>query len=414
MAEHTLKKPLEIDVAAGSATADPFPVLARLRDAGEVVPIRVPFLGRAWTTTSHGAAETLLKDQARFVSEGRNAGVPGIERILWWMPGSLKVLADNMLLKDEPDHKRLRTLVNHAFARRGILEMRDDVTRIADRLIDGFGEGPVDLVEAYARALPLDVICELLGLPDSDRADFAEWTRAIALIGSPFGVIRMVRSLGRFVRYMREQIDLARQDPRPGLISALVEAEADGDRLSEDELVAMVATLLVAGFETTTHLISGGLHALESHPEQKAWLLADPDARIEQAVEELLRYCSPVQSTKQRFVAADTVLAGQPLRRGELILANLAAANADPAVFEAPDTLRPDRFPNPHLSFGSGIHFCLGLQLARLEAQVAITRLYARLPELALRAPEPGDRLKRYGLRGFSRLVMEPSTLSRP
>ncbi|MEM7767061.1 MAG: cytochrome P450 [Pseudomonadota bacterium] len=404
---HSLKRPLATDIAGISARPDPFPALAELRAAGPVVPARVPFVGRAWTTTSHAAAEAVLKGKDQFVSEGRNAGVPGIERVLWWMPRSLKVLADNMLLKDEPDHRRLRTLVNHAFARRGILEMRGDVTALADRLIDGFGSGPVDLVEAYARQLPLDVICELLGLPDSDRPQFIGWARSIGQISGPLGVLRMMGSLSRFVRYIREQIESSRHSPRPGLIAPLVEAEEDGDRLTEDEMVAMVATLLVAGFETTTHLIAGSVYALETHPEQKAWLLADPEARIEQAVEELLRFWTPVQSTKQRFVAQDCVLDGQPLARGDLIFAHLGAANADPAVFDAPETLQLDRFPNPHLAFGSGIHFCLGLQLARLEAQVAITRLYARHPGLTLRQPASGDWLKRYGLRGFKALHID-------
>jgi len=406
---HALKRPLTIDIVASVARPDPFPAYAELRSAGAIVPMRVPFLGRAWMTATHAAAEAVLKDKNRFVSEGRNAGVPGIERITWWMPGSLKVLADNMLLKDEPDHRRLRTLVNSAFARRGILEMRGDVTALADRLIDGFGSGPVDIVETYARQLPLDVICELLGLPVADRARFIVWARSIGMISGPLGVLHMMGSLGRFVRYIREQVDAARRHPRPGLLSALVEAEVEGDRLSEDEMVAMVATLLVAGFETTTHLIVGGLHALETNPDQKAWLLADPDARIEQAVEELLRYWSPVQSTKQRFVADDIVIEGQPLARGDLILAHLGAANADPAVFDSPDTLRLDRFPNPHLSFGSGIHFCLGLQLARLEAQVAITRLYARYPGLRIEMSSPSRWMKRFGLRGFRSL---PVTLA--
>ncbi len=413
MQARTLRHTYRQDIAAISALADPFPALDELRAAGPVVPVRVPFIGRAWLTTTHAAAEAMLKDKVGFVSEGTNAGVPGIERFVWWMPGPIRLMMNNMLLKDEPDHGRLRRLVNAAFERRGIAAMAGAIAELADRRIDAFGSGPVDLVADYARLLPLDVISELLGLPEEHRADFAQWTRAIAEIAGPASMVRMMGGLGRLVRYIRTEIEASRQAPRPGLISGLVAAEADGDRLSEDELIAMVASLLVAGYETTTHLIAGGLHALETHPDRKAWLLADPDSRIGPAVEELLRYCSPVQTTKQRFVACDTVFQGQSLRRGELILAHLGAANSDPAVFADPHSLQLDRFPNPHIAFGSGIHFCLGLQLARLEARIAIARLYARCPGLVLQSGGGEERMKRFGLRGFRRLVVDAGGLAR-
>jgi cytochrome P450 len=163
--------------------------------------------------------------------------------------------------------------------------------------------------------------------------------------------------------------------------------------------MSMIVLLLIAGFETTTHLISDGVWALEQNPEQKAWLLADPAARMERAVEELARFCSPVQSTKPRYVARDAVFFGQPLKRGELVMALVAAANADPAAFEAPEKLRLDRFPNPHLVFSSGVHFCLGQQLARVETQVALTRLYARFPNLQL-TPGRIEWIERLGIRG--------------
>ncbi len=166
----------------------------------------------------------------------------------------------------------------------------------------------------------------------------------------------------------------------------------------------MVFLLLIAGFETTTHLIATNVVALEQHPDQRDWLLADPEARIERAVEELARFTTPVQMTKPRYVARDLELEGRPLRRGDLITGFLAAANHDPAVFDAPDQLRLDRFPNPHLVFGSGIHFCLGMQLARVEVQAALTRLYDRLPGLAIPEPEQLDWIPRLGLSGVASL----------
>jgi cytochrome P450 len=219
-----------------------------------------------------------------------------------------------------------------------------------------------------------------------------------------FGLFTMIGSIGKITAYVRGQIEECRRNPRPGLISELIRAEEDGDQLDENELLSMVLLLLVAGFETTTHLISDSLLALERHPDQKAWLFADPAARMERAVEELARYNSPVQSTKPMFVAKDTMFFGQQLRRGEIAMALVAAANADPAEFDRPDQLHLDRFPNPHLVFSSGIHFCLGMQLARVEAQVALSRLYARYPRLEIVAPDKPQWIARFGIRGLKAL----------
>ncbi|MCP4319425.1 MAG: cytochrome P450, partial [Hyphomicrobiales bacterium] len=179
----------------------------------------------------------------------------------------------------------------------------------------------------------------------------------------------------------------------------------------EDELVSMVFLLLVAGFETTTHLIADSVITLERNPEQKAVLLADPEKRMERAVEELARYNSPVQSTKPRYVSKDMVFFGQPLKRGDIIMAMIASANSDPGEFSDADQLQLDRFPNPHLVFSSGIHFCLGLQLARVETQSALARLYGRFPDLQIAAPEDLPWIERLGIRGVSAL---PVRLNRP
>jgi cytochrome P450 len=210
--------------------------------------------------------------------------------------------------------------------------------------------------------------------------------------------------LDKLLAYLRKEIEVCRRAPRPGLISELVRAEEDGDKLSEDELVSMVFLLLLAGFETTTHLITGSIIALEQNPEQKAWLLADPAARMERAVEELARYASPVQSTKPRYIARDAEFFGASLKRGEIIMALVGAANADPAQFEHPESLQLDRMPNPHLVFSSGIHFCLGMQLARVETQSALIRLYARFPNLQIPAPDQLAWIERIGLRGVKSL----------
>ena len=310
-----------------------------------------------------------------------------------------------MLLRDEPDHRRLRKLVDQAFQRRRVREMRGEVEQIADRILDDFqGRDDVDLANDYARRLPLDVICLLLGLPDQDRHVFAVWARTATSMRSSFGIFRAFLSMRGVIDYVRGQIDECRRQPREGLISELVRSEEDGDRLSEDELISMVFLLLFAGFETTTHLISDSIIALEQNPAQKAFLLADPANRMERAVEELARYNTPVQSTKPRYASRDCEFFGQPLKRGDIVMGLLAGANYDPAVFDEPGRLKLDRFPNPHLVFSSGIHFCLGMQLARVETQAALGRLYARYPDLGLAAPDNIDWIERFGLRGVKSL----------
>jgi cytochrome P450 len=396
-----LSSPFRFDLEGQAFKRNPFPILAAMRAAGPVIPVKLPLLGKAWVTTTHAATLAMVKDNDLFVQEGRHAGKSGVTGMQWWMPRSLKLLANNMLLKDEPDHRRLRTLVDKAFARRDVLAMRANIEAIADRLLDGFaGRDEVDLADTYSRRVPLEVICDLLGLPEADRGDFARRTTAAIAFKGAVGLFQAAASFEKLTDYVRDQIEEVRRTPRRGLIGELVLAEEAGDKLDEDELVSMIFLLLVAGFETTTHLISTSVVDLERHPDQKAWLLADPAARMERAVEELARHGSPVQGTKGRYVSRDVDFFGQRLGRGDLIMAFTASANADPEVFDDPEALRLDRFPNPHLVFSSGIHFCLGMQLARVEAQSALARLYARFPDLAVVQPDRLVWMERMGIRG--------------
>ena len=403
VSDYRLEKPLKFDIQGTDFKRDPFATFATMREAGPVLPMKLPFIGRAWMTTTHAAALAMVKDNETFVQEGRHAGKSGVAGMQWWMPKTLRLLANNMLLKDEPDHRRLRKLVDTAFKRRDVLAMRGNIETLADSILDGLGD-ETDLLSDYARKLPLEVICDLLGLPDEDRGMFSHWTRSSTSVTGAWGLLRAVGPLRKMLAYVRGQIEECRRTPRPGLISELVQAEEDGDKLDEDELVSMVFLLLVAGFETTTHLIADSVIALEQNPDQKAWLLADPPGRMERAVEELARFTSPVQSTKPRYVAKDIEFFGQPLRRGDIILAMIASANADPAEFDHPERLQLDRFPNPHLVFSSGIHFCLGLQLARVETQSALARLYGRYPDLQIAAPDELPWIERLGIRGVSAL----------
>ena len=403
--DYRLSNPLKFDLTGADYKRDPYPTFAAMRGAGPVVPINLAFLGKTWVTTTHASALAMVKDNALFVQEGRHAGKSGVGGLKWWMPRSIRILANNMLLKDEPDHRRLRKLVDKAFARRDVLAMRAPIEKIADEILDELaGRDEVDLSNEFSRRLPLGVICDLLGLPVGDREAFSDWARTAISMKNAFDIVRAAGSFDKMLAYMRGQIAECRRAPRPGLISELVAAEEDGDQLSEEELLSMIVLLLIAGFETTTHLITDSIVALDQNPEQKAWLLADPDGRMERAVEELARFNSPVEGTKPRFVSRDVDFFGQRLRRGEMIMALTAAANADPAIFEAPEQLRLDRFPNPHLVFSSGIHFCLGMQLARVEAQAALSRLYSRFPELQIAPAAELAWIERLGIRGVSAL----------
>lgn len=410
---YSLRTPLRFDFDGTASKAHPSTFFARLREAGPVIPVKLPFVGKVWVTTTYDATSAMVKDNALFVQEARHAGKSGVAGMAWWMPRSLKLLTNNMLLKDEPDHRRLRKLVDQAFQRRRVRDMRGEIDEIADKLLNELeGRDEVDLVTEYSRRLPLEVICELLGLPGQDREMFSTWAKAATSMRSSFGIFRAFLSMRGVVDYVREQIDECRRHPRRGAISELVRAEEDGDKLNEDELISMVFLLLFAGFETTTHLISDSVIALEQNPTQKAYLLADPASRMERALEELSRYTTPVQSTKPRYASRDCEFFGQPLQRGDIIMGLLAGANYDPAVFDEPDQLKLDRFPNPHLVFSSGIHFCLGMQLARVEAQSALLRLYARYPDLSLAEPDNLQWIKRFGLRGLLSLPVRLSASS--
>ncbi|MGK2923940.1 MAG: cytochrome P450, partial [Methyloceanibacter sp.] len=352
---YSLRAPLRFDFDSAASKADPFSFFARLREAGPVIPVKLPFVGKAWITTTHEATSAMVKDNTLFVQEARHAGKSGVAGLAWWMPASLKLLTNNMLLKDEPDHRRLRKLVDQAFQRRRVRDMRGEIEGMADRLLDGLeGREEVDLATEYSRRLPLEVICSLLGLPDDNREVFSAWAKAATSMRSSFGIFRAFLSMRGVIDYVRGQIDECRRRPREGVISELVRAEEDGEKLSEDELISMVFLLLFAGFETTTHLISDSVIALEQNPAQKSFLFADLDARMERAVEELARYATPVQSTKPRYVSRDCAFLGQELKRGDIIMGQLAGANYDPAVFGEPERLKLDRFPYPHLVFSSG------------------------------------------------------------
>ena len=393
---------LRFDFTNQDYLRDPAKQLARLRAAGPIVEVRFPIIGKTWMTTTSEMAGRVLKDSETFTMR-KDGEVAGLR---WWMPAAVRALAVSMLTMDEPDHTRLRSMVDEAFRRRAILDMEPRIMAIADALAgELFADGtPADLVERYARQLPLSVICELLGLPSADRPRFIAWAKNLTRLTGMLGFLRMLAGIHPMRRYLEGQLQVARDTGGEGLIAELVQVEKEGGRLSGEEMVAMVFLLLGAGSETTTHLISGSVYELTKAPELLDWLRADW-SRANLAVEEFLRFLSPVQVTKPRFVGADIELGGAHLKKGDRIMVMLAAANSDPELNPRPDTLELSRRPNRHLSFGTGIHFCLGHQLARIECKCALEALFKRWPGLTLAVSPAAVRWRsRPGLRAIERL----------
>lgn len=401
------------DIASQDYKRNPYPTLAQMLEKGPVVKIRYPFIGSFWAVTPYDAVNELLRDRHTFVRDSRTAGLKKGANLPWWFPRSMKAMTEGMILRDEPDHRRLRGLVEQAFVRRNVEHLRPRFESIATQMLDELeakyrqtGQ-PVDLVAGLARPFPLAVICELLGLPQADRPMFVKQAESFANRPSLFGLFRMLMSLRRVERYIREWIEAAKTTPQEGLISALIAVEQEGDRLTEEEMVAMILLLLFAGHVTTVHLIGGGIYTLLEHPDQTQSLLSDW-SRVDSAVNEMLRYLSPVQTTKPLMPVRDIEWHGQCFKRGENIVAMLAAANADPHEFNEPQRFDIHRDPNPHVAFGAGIHVCLGMKLAVAETEIALEQLFTRFPRLDLAIPRSQVRWSRQlGTRGMESLPVK-------
>ena len=377
---------MRADFTSQAYFRNPAAEIEKLRSAGPVVEVQFPMVGKVWTTTTQDLADRVLKDSETFTIRDGIGGVAGLQ---WWMPRIVRTLANHMLSKDEPDHKRLRDIVDEAFRRRAVLEMEPRILAIADELAgELFAEGsPTDLVERYARKLPLSVICELLGLPLEDRPKFNAWASGFTRLTGIIGLLSLIPNILAMRHYLEKRLKAVRENGGTGLIAELVRVEKEGEQINRDEMVAMVFLLLFAGHETTTHLISGSVYELLRNPALRDWLEEDW-SRAGLAVEEFLRFISVVQFTKPRFVRKDIELGGIRLKRGEKIMPMLAAANLDPQANPDPEKLDLSRKPNRHLAFGTGIHFCLGHQLARLEGECALKALFRRWPKLALAVDE--------------------------
>jgi cytochrome P450 len=365
--------------------ANPFPCYSRLRSESPVSRVTLLSKEKAWLVTRYDDVAMVLKDE-RFAKDTWNALTrEQSDNQSWFRKLKLyKSLQRNMLNLDPPDHTRLRGLVGKAFTPRLIERMRQRVQAIADELLNNVqGRSRMDLIRDYALPLPATMIAEMLGVPVEDRHKFHRWSNAMMSTTSNWRMAKGILNVAAFMRYIRKIIKKRRTDPQDDLVSALVQAEEAGDKLSEDELVAMVILLLLAGHETTVNLIGNGMLALLEHSDQLEKLRSNSEL-IKPAVEELLRFTSPVDMATERYARGDVTIASVTIPRGEMVFAVIASANRDERQFPDPDSLDITREPNKHLSFGLGNHFCLGASLARLEAQVAIGTLLRRIPELRL------------------------------
>ncbi|MFE9394081.1 cytochrome P450 [Streptomyces flavidovirens] len=362
--------------------ADPYPYYAKLREAGPAHLIRTADVERVWLIVGHDEARRALADP-RLSKDWRTSGLYDV---------AANPINANMLETDPPHHTRLRKLVAREFTSRRIEALRPQIQRVTDELLDAMtagGNRTADLVEALAFPLPMTVICELLGVPDLDRASFRSWSNEIVAPTGADAEGEAVRAMGAYLAELVE--DKRASAPGDDLLSALIRTQAeDGDRLAPDELIGMAFLLLIAGHETTVNLISNGVRALLAHPDQLGSLRGD-FGLIDSAVEEMLRYDGPVENATFRFTREPFEVGDVVIPAGEPVLVSLAAGDRDAARFPDPDrfditrTAVAGKGPG-HLAFGHGLHFCLGAPLARMEGRIAVRTLLERCPDLT---PDP-------------------------
>lgn len=383
--------------------ADPYPLYAALRASSPVLPL----MPGAWAFFRHADCTQILRDQ-RFGHDFEGRISPRRARSPPLDSFAVRGLSRMMLTRDQPDHTRLRGLVVRAFTARRVEELRPRIEKVVDALLDAVvPQGRMDLIGAFSHRLPVIVICDMLGVPEEDRdrflGDYRVGGRLLDPVPlTPEELARADEDAMAMRDYWEHLFDRRAADPGDDLISALIAVEdADDGRLTRDEMAANINLLFAAGHETTTNLIGNGMIALARFAGEWRRLVADPGLAAG-AAEELLRYDSPVQLTGRK-VFEDCEIGGQPLRRGEHVTCLVGAANRDPAVYDDPETLDITRKGIKLLSFGGGIHFCLGAQLARTEAEIALRRLAQRLPGITIN-PDAIEWRQSITLRGATRI----------
>jgi cytochrome P450 len=396
----------QVDLFDPGFVADPYPTYARLRSEGPIHRVTIPDGQRPWWIMRYEDVSAFLKDE-RFVKEERNALTPEQLAKMPPVPEVIKRLSRDMLDADPPDHQRLRALVSKAFTRRSAERLRGRIQEIAEALLEAVEDkGEMDLIADYAYPLPFTIITELLGVPEEDRGMFREWSD-LSVPGKATPEYVYVPFMRVFHDSLREMFEEKRKNPKDDLISALARAWEAGEEPSEDEALSTVLLLFEGGHRTTVNLIGNGMLALLRHPDQLRKLQNDPSL-IEPAVEEMLRYDSPLETSTGRLAREDVAIGGTVIPKGDGVTGVIAAANRDPERFPNPDTLDITRQDNKHLAFGRGIHYCLGAPLARMEGQVAINTLLRRMPDLRLMGPPESLTWRRDPpMRGLEELPVE-------
>ena len=388
---------------------NPFPLYARLRQAAPATKVRLPTRQHIWVVTRYEAVVGMLRDE-RFTVDPRKAG---LKMPIWrrWAARALGMDGDSLVGVDDPEHYRLRSFVHKAFTPRTVDRLAAWTEKVTHQLLDEAArKGSVDLIADFALPLPLTVIAELVGVPDKERQEFSALVSHLFNFASPrINIISMMASGYRLKRYLDALIELKRRNPDDRLLSTLLAAEESGDRLTHAELLSMVLLLLFAGHETTVNLIGNGMLAFFDNPEQFEHLRGRPEL-VEQAVEELLRFAPPVEYGVPRHAVSDVQMGDVTIPRGDRAIALLSAANRDERIFENADRLDVTREKNRQITFGLGLHFCLGAPLARREGAIAFRALAQRFPNLSLDVPR-GD-VEWWNIAGLRGLKKLPVRLS--
>jgi cytochrome P450 len=427
-------EPTELNITDPHFMSDAYDTYADLRAKGPVSRVRFAgmeqemsgdgeeeqrgFFGRRETffvTHYDEVIKTLLDD--RFAVDPHSTMSPEqVEKLESQTPEEFRLFSRSIISLDPPDHTRLRKLVQPSFTGRGMEALRGSIQRIVDDLLDEAErdaaergemapERQMDLIEAFAYPFPVTVISDMLGIPREDRETIRGWTENLLRVDRGRADEEVRAGLGEFIDYLKELFEAKRHAPTDDMISRLVHVEEDGDVLDEEEILATVFLMFLAGHVTTVNLVGNGVVALLTHPDQLAKFKANPDLLAKGVVEETLRYWGPVDFIGRRVAKEEVEVGGTVIAEGEEATVSLASANRDPERFANPDVFditRPDA--NRHVAFGKGIHVCLGAPLARVEGQVAFATLFRRYPELRLAVPAEEVRWGSSFLRGFARL----------
>jgi hypothetical protein len=385
---------------------DPYPTYARMHEEG---PLHYVDVGKwaVWSIFSHSECSSIAKDPRLSAKRAQQMLLPLPFSRQAEFSELARMLGLWLIFMDPPEHTRLRKLLNQGFSPAAVEGLRPQVEAIVDRMLKPFQHGSeVELMREFANPMPVRIISEMLGIPQELHDTFVNWSRAIAAFrGNPNRTVEEARAaqdaLVELTEFFRKTVAERRRNKGKDLISLLIDIEEEGEVLTEEELYAQCIALLFAGHETTRNLIGNGMYTLLRHPHKTAELREKPEG-IRAAVEEILRYESPVQFTA-RVLKEDIEVCGQRIPKGWSILCMLGAANRDPKQFKEPDQLDLKRLNNQHLAFSAGPHFCIGSQLARLEGQIAILNLVQRFPDMKLTGPRP-EWASTFGFRGLKSL----------